>query len=296
MWRKARVLVDAIGSDAIQGALLDLDALGLEIEDDETRAVPGKPFTPTHRATVFATFSRRDNLERDVTSALGLLAENVGFQFEIDWSDLEPRDWNEEFKASWQPLELCARVWIAPSWSRDFVAPEGAKTLWMDPGMAFGTGTHATTQLCSRALDDHLRAHKIPRLLDVGTGTGVLSFVALMLGATEARGTDIEDAAVRAALMNADENGLAKRFTADADAPDRDGPVWDAAVANILAGPLMGLAPSIAAALKPGAPLWLSGLLEDQLPGIRDAYLPAGFEELGTEVQDGWVRVDLRKT
>lgn len=296
-WR--RVTVDCLASvaDAVSGTLLDEGALGLETEDDETRAVPGKALAPTGRALITGTFSREQGLEPRVVKRIADLAHHLpdARDVEVTWTDLFPEDWNAIFRQQWAPFRCGARVWVCPSWEREtFVAErvgEGPTpiVLYLDAGMAFGTGTHETTQLCIEALE----AHAPRRLLDVGTGTGILSIAALKLGTERAKGTDIDPVAVHAALENAQNNGVARALRANADMPDAEGAVWDGVVANILAGTLIEMRAHVVAAVAPGGRLWLSGILRDQEPAVREAYVAAGLKHLGTTVKNDWVRIDL---
>lgn len=299
-WRRATVDVAATAVDAVSGALIDEGALGLETEDDETRAVPGRAALPTGRAAVTATFSRAPGLEARIAKRLAALARHVdgAADLELSWSDLFAEDWNAAFRAHWKPFRCGQRTWVCPSWEREhFVAErigEGLPplVLYLDAGMAFGTGTHETTQLCVEALEALPRP---PRsLLDVGTGTGILSLVALKLGAERARGTDIDPVAVAAARDNARDNGV-RGFAADHRAPDADGPVHDVVIANILAGTLLELVGPVVGAVAPGGRLFLSGILVDQERAVREGYLAAGLRHDGTATKNGWVRIDFTR-
>lgn len=298
-WRRLVVDVGMDASEAVQGVLLEAGALGIEVEDDETRAVPGRAMAPTGRATIIATFSREPGVEARAMAALSQVAPHFesARNLEVSWSDLEVEDWNAAFKAQWKPLQFTPRTWVVPSWEESsFTAPEGAVSLLLDPGIAFGTGTHQTTRLCGEALDEHLaQGGQVEALLDVGTGSGILCVLALKLGAKRARGTDIDPAAVNAALENAERNGVADRFEASDALPDAWGPVHDAVVANILAEPLIQLAPRIAGALKPGGKLWLSGLLVEQESAITKAYTALGLRVVGKATLEGWLRLDLER-
>src|SRR5581483_8968333 len=126
------------------------------------------------------------------------------------------------------------------------------------------------------------------RVLDVGTGTGILSIAALKLGAPSARGTDIDPVAVAAALENAANNGVARGFSADARAPDVDGAAYDCVVANILAGTLIELVDPIVSSVKPGGALFLSGVLVEQEPAVRASYVAKGLVHKGTATKNGW--------
>lgn len=298
-WRRLTVDCPATVADAVSGTLLDEGALGLETEDDETRAVPGKALAPTGRALVTATFSRAPGLEPRVLKRIAALAHHLPDARDVDvtWTDLFPEDWNAIFRQQWAPFRCGTRVWVCPSWERDtFIAErvgEGLKpiVLYLDAGMAFGTGTHETTQLCIEAME----AHAPRRLLDVGTGTGILSLAAVKLGTERAKGTDIDPVAVKAALENAQSNGVGAAFTANDDMPQDDGAVWDGVIANILAGTLIEMRDAIVAAVAPGGRLWLSGILVDQEPAVRAAYAAAGLRHLGTARRNDWVRIDFAR-
>jgi ribosomal protein L11 methyltransferase len=297
-WRRISVDVTAPVADAVSSVLLEAGALGLETEDDETRAVPGREAVLTGRAMITGTFSREPGLEARIAKVLKNLTHHVpeASDLTVEWSDLFAEDWNAIFRQHWTPFRCGTRTWVCPSWERErFVAervgdgPEPI-VLYLDAGMAFGTGTHETTQLCVAALEEFPAKH----LLDVGTGTGILSIAALKLGAQKAKGTDIDPVAVATANENAQTNGVANRFRATADAPDKDGAVYDVVVANILAGTLIELAAPITSAVAQGGRLFLSGVLVDQERAVREAYVARGLTHTGTSTQNGWVRIDLR--
>lgn len=295
-WRRATIDVAAGAVDAVSGLLLDLGALGLETEDDETRAVPGRALMPTGRAFVMATFPRSKGLEARVMKRVVALAEHVpeAKDVVVEWSDLFAEDWNEIFRQQWKPFVLCDRIHIIPSWERaTYVVPTGAVGLYMDPGMAFGTGTHETTQLCVEAVLAHGPTTK--HLLDAGTGSGILSIIALQVGAKKATGTDIDPVALSAARENAAQNGVADGFRTRATMPDAEGPVHDVVVANILAGTLIELAQSLVGAVAPRGRLFVSGILDEQERAVVDAYVARGLVHEGTVHKNGWVRIDFTR-
>lgn len=297
-WRRLIVDVSFEAADAVQAIALDQGALGIELEDDETRAVPGRALAPTGRATIIATFPKAPGLEARVVRALARVMEHFesASTMEVSWTDLYAEDWNAVFMAQWKPVQLTERTWVVPSWEREsFHAPEGALVMWLDPGVAFGTGTHETTQLCSRGLEALCRDRPPAQLLDVGTGSGILSVLALKLGVGQAHGTEIDPSAVKAALANARDNGVGDRFTATLDAPDHWGAVHDAVVANVLAEPLLMLAPAIAGAVKPGGVVMLSGLLVSQRESIAARYADVGVVVTGEATENDWLRLDLRR-
>lgn len=299
-WRRATVDVAMGAADAVSGALIDEGALGLETEDDETRAVPGRAATLTGRATVTGTFPRQHGLEARIARRLVALAHHVdgAADLELSWSDLFPEDWNAVFRAQWKPFRCGSRTWVCPSWERAHFMVErvgegpAPLVLYLDAGMAFGTGTHETTQLCVEAIEGLPAPPRF--LLDVGTGTGILCLTALKLGAGRARGTDIDPVAVLAAREHARDNDV-RGFSADPRMPDVDGPVHDVVIANILAGTLLELVAPIVGALAPGGRLFLSGILVDQERAVREGYVAHGLRHDGTATKNGWVRIDFTR-
>lgn len=187
---------------------------------------------------------------------------------------------------NFQPMRFGRRLWIVPSWH---AAPEPqAVNLLLDPGLAFGTGTHPTTALCLEWLDgQQLEGCSV---IDFGCGSGILAIAALLLGAPQAVGTDIDPQALEASRDNASRNGIdPARFPVylPADMPQQQA---DVVVANILAGPLVALAAQITTLVRGGGRLALSGILAEQAEEVRAAYAEA-FDLDPTAVKDGWVRI-----
>ena len=187
---------------------------------------------------------------------------------------------------NFKPMRFGQRLWIVPSWHE---APEpDAVNLLLDPGLAFGTGTHPTTALCLEWLDGQQLQDL--QVIDFGCGSGILAIGALLLGAERVVGTDIDPQALEASRDNAQRNGLA-----DARLPlylpeDMPSEPADVLVANILAGPLVSLAPQLTALVKPGGRIALSGILAEQRDEILTAYDSAFLLDPVAE-QDGWIRV-----
>ena len=213
-----------------------------------------------------------------MVAALLSLPEAPAFKTET----VADQDWVRVWMDRWQPMHFGANLWVVPSW---LTPPDAdAANIILDPGMAFGTGTHATTAMCL----EWLAAHP-PRdleVIDYGCGSGILAIAALKLGARHALGTDTDPQALAVSRENAERNQVADRFTlclpeavpADASA--------DVVLANILAGPLIQLAPRLAALVRPGGMLVLSGLLANQAEEVEAAYT-AHFV-LERRVHDGW--------
>lgn len=187
---------------------------------------------------------------------------------------------------NFQPMRFGKNLWIVPSWH---AAPDPeAVNLLLDPGLAFGTGTHPTTALCLEWLDNEPVAGK--QIIDFGCGSGILAIAALLLGAEHARGTDIDPQALEASRDNAGRNGIdSARFSLylPGDMPREPAEVL---LANILAGPLVSLAPQLTDLVRPGGRLALSGILAEQAEEVVNAY--AGYFELDPVAErEGWVRI-----
>ncbi len=208
-------------------------------------------------------------------------------------ADLEDRVWEREWLADFGPMRFGKRLWICPGDTT--VDSEDAVIVHLDPGLAFGTGTHATTGMCLEWLD----GAPLPgaSVLDYGCGSGVLAIAALKLGCDSALATDIDPQAIRATLENAANNGVADRLVATQDAQGVS-EQFDIVVANILAGPLIDLADRIAGHVKTGCLLALSGILSEQVDAVHTAYSPwIAFDEPAIREQGGqkWARLTGRR-
>ncbi len=202
---------------------------------------------------------------------------------------LEDKDWEREWMDNFHPIQFGERLWICPSW-RDIPDPSAVNVL-LDPGLAFGTGTHNTTALCLRWLDSLDLSGKT--VVDFGCGSGILGIAALKLGAKRVIGIDIDPQALEASRDNAERNGVADQLEVylPEDQPEFEA---DILVANILAQPLRELHHVILGLLKSGGEFALSGILEEQVTSVEDIYRQ--YAELETSQQDGeWMRVAGKK-
>ncbi len=189
-----------------------------------------------------------------------------GFHHKIE--QLEDKDWEREWMENFHPMKFGNRLWICPSW-RDIPDPDAVNVL-LDPGLAFGTGTHPTTSLCLQWLDGLDLAGKT--VIDFGCGSGILAIAALKLGAAKAIGIDIDPQAIQASRDNAERNGVSDRLSLYLPADQPEGLKADVVVANILAGPLRELAPLIGVLPVTGGVLGLSGILASQASSVCAAY------------------------
>lgn len=272
-------------SGALAVTLLDADA---ETADERAIFEPGVGETPLWKALVlnalFASNVDRAALLAALTKALPVISPQ-----HIAFHEVADQDWERVWMDRFQPMRFGRRLWIYP-WNIEPPADDReAVVVRLDPGLAFGTGTHPTTALCLEWLDGLSLAGKT--LLDFGCGSGVLAIAALKLGAVNAIGVDNDPQALTASFDNAQRNGVADRLAPFAPGDLKAG-ARDVLVANILAGPLHDLAPTFAALLKPGAPFALSGILAAQAQELLERYTEYGFTNLHVVQREDWVRVD----
>ena len=234
----------------------------------------------------------------DANIDTGSLSQQIRDQLqtnaEIKIEALEDRDWIRAWMDNYQPMQFGKRLWVCP---RHLSPPDPqAINLMLDPGLAFGTGTHPTTALCLRWLDSAELEHK--RVLDFGCGSGVLAIAALMLGAEHCDATDIDPQALQATEDNARDNGVIDRLRVmlpeQLSRDHTDEKKYDMVIANILAGPLMELANKLADYTASGGRIVLSGILQSQADDILKAYAP-WFDLDAPVIQDDWVRISGRK-
>lgn len=251
-----RDLAEARASD-----LWDLGASGVEVRDGEGTPMPGLAQPAPGRALLVAWFADRPGADAAAEVLGGAVAE------------VADEDWGEAWKKGLGPM-IIGRAFVRPSWV-DAPVPPGMAEVVLDPGMAFGTGTHPTTSLCLAALSGLLAERPGAAVLDVGTGSGLLAIAARKLGAGRVAANDNDPVAVDVARENAALNGVELDLTVK-PLPDIPGH-FDLVVANILANTLVELAPEIAAKLAPGGVVLLAGILVPQEEEVRGAYLAQGL-------------------
>ena len=264
-----------------QGAL----AVSLEDNADEPLLEPGPGETPVwQNVKVTALFAGDVDLEpirAEIPDTL--LAKNSRSEI----TTLRDRAWERVWMDDFSPIQMGPRLWICPSWSEPPDA--SAINVYLDPGLAFGTGTHATTAMCLAALDDAVRGGE--RVVDYGCGSGILAIAALRLGASSALGVDNDPQALTASRDNAERNQI-EASSLEILFPESPGiDAWvggsDLVVANILAGPLLTLADELIALMTPGAKLLLTGILAEQAPELIERYATVNLQV--SDTRDGWV-------
>lgn len=293
-WLSVTLDADAATAAALSDALLDAGALSASIEDADAgtdRETPqfGEPGMPTEpgweRSRVVALF----DIDADLAGIISEAAANIGLSDLPTWTveEIAEQNWVQLTQSQFDPIRISDRLWIVPSW-HEAPAPD-AINLILDPGMAFGTGSHPTTRLCLEWLEKNLPAHA--SVLDYGCGSGILAIAAAKLGAASIAGVDIDPQAVTAARDNAERNGVTGSFN------DLEKPVtgeYDVVVANILANPLKALAAAIATHVRPGGALILSGILAEQADELIAIYRP--YADLAVaDTREGWVCLAGRK-
>lgn len=213
--------------------------------------------------------------------------EIIGWRYK----KLEDQAWERVWMKDFHPIQFGERLWVVPSWHKP-PQPDHVNLI-LDPGLAFGSGTHATTALCLRWLDKHPPLGQ--QVLDFGCGSGILAIAAIKLGAAKATGIDIDPQAIEASAANAERNGVDSAhllLQQGSDAASLES--VDLVIANILSGPLIELAPQLTRAVRPGGNIILSGILAEQVDNVVQAYQP-GFENIEVRSEGDWQLIEGRR-
>jgi ribosomal protein L11 methyltransferase len=284
--------------EAVSDALVDeLGALAASVEDadagtDAEQALFGEPGLPApapgwERSVVQALF---ETTAAATAAAARLLSRDFAEGVHVQaLRDVPETDWVRLTQSQFTPVCIDEGFWVVPSWHEP--PPGATRVIRLDPGLAFGTGTHPTTRLCLRWIAHHADATTLARVLDYGCGSGILAIGAALHGAATIDAVDIDPAALAATRANAAANGVALR----AGTPEQvTGGAYSLVLANILAAPLKLLAPVLAARLAPGGALVLAGVLERQADELCSAYAPwLTLEVSGRD--DGWILMTGRR-
>ena len=289
-WLTLAISASADQAEILSDSLLELGALSVDISDAEAdmpseQPIFGEPGEPEpilwSQSCVTAMFPAdvaTDTIIIEAARAIGLQQLPT---YRIQ--QLADTDWVRLTQAQFNPIRISERLWIVPTWHTP--ADPHAINITLDPGLAFGTGSHPTTRLCLRWLDNNLRAGET--VLDYGCGSGILAIAAIKLGAGTAIGIDIDKQAIQASRHNAAANQVAAQFSVPEDTPDHVMQA-DIVIANILTNPLKVLAPLLASAVREGGQLVLSGILSEQAREMMGIY--ARWFNLKPPIEeDGWV-------
>ncbi|AMO38747.1 50S ribosomal protein L11 methyltransferase [Thauera humireducens] len=294
MWISVTLQADATKAEALSDALMEAGALSVSIEDADagTEAETPQFGEPGHLPTALWDHSRVIALvdgNTDDAALVALLTEAsqaAGFDALPPYTteQVAEQNWVQLTQSQFDPIRITDRLWIVPSWHE---APDPAAiNIELDPGMAFGTGSHPTTRLCLEWLCDSITPGC--SVLDYGCGSGILAIAAAKLGAGDVLGVDIDEKAVEAARDNAERNAATIRLQ-HSGTPVGD--TFDIVVANILTNPLCVLAPAIAARVAPGGKVALSGVLETQAEQVIEAWAPFIALRVGA-AHEGWIRLE----
>ncbi|MGE5524394.1 MAG: 50S ribosomal protein L11 methyltransferase [Rhodospirillaceae bacterium] len=289
-WLSVALVVGPDDAERLSDALLEQGALSVDVADaaagtafekpifDEPGGARAAAWEHGRVTALFAADAQLDDCVRAACAEAGLPSETA---FEV--SRVDDQDWVRATQAQFGPQQISPRLWIVPSWH---TPPDpSALNILLDPGLAFGTGSHPTTRLCLRWLEHTIRGGET--VIDFGCGSGILAITALKLGAARAEGVDIDPLAVLAARDNAVQNRVPAEFYT---AAERLQSAADVVVANILANPLIVLEPLLATLTRSGGRIALSGILAEQADEVAAAY--GGHYALEPVVEEsGWVLV-----
>jgi len=289
-WIQIRINANANNAEMISDLLMDTGSASVTYVDAKDTPIY-EPKLGTVQLWADTTVIGLYDANHDMDSVVAVLkaeptlADKLVYKIE----QLEDKDWEREWMDNFHPIKFGERLWICPSW-RDIPEPDAVNVL-LDPGLAFGTGTHATTALCLKWLESQDLTGKT--VVDFGCGSGILGIAAIKLGAERMIGIDIDPQAIEASRDNAERNGVADKLEVylPEDQPDFSA---DVVVANILAQPLKELHEVILGLLKPNGKIAMSGILEEQAQSVADVYAP--FLALDEIVVEGeWTRVSGTK-
>lgn len=280
-WTALRVTVPTPYAEALANVLIEFGAPGIELSEDGDVA----------RVTAHYTGAAPVEGVRRYCAALGSDAEPP-WAAAIETEIIAEENWAENWKAHFLPQPVGERLYVCPSWHA--TPPPGRIAIVIDPEMAFGTGRHATTRGCLTLIDQACRQRTATRGLDVGTGSGVLAIALAKLGTAHVLAIENDPVALRTAARNAERNGVGARIRLGSDLSVAAG-TFDLVVANLYADLLEELAPRLAAHLAVTGQFICSGFIETDAPRIAATYARLGMRVTATELEEGWVTLDLRR-
>ncbi len=232
--------------------------------------------------------------DENLAEVLPLFRERLeasGIEYTLSTAGVEQEDWQNAWKKYYHAMDIGKRLAIVPGWEE---YETDRTVITMDPGMAFGTGTHETTSLCLEVLDERVKGGE--RMLDIGTGSGILAIAALKLGAAEAEGVDIDPMCVRTAGENAERNGVQDRLKVlVGDLSDKASGVYNIITANIVAAAILSLAPHVPALMAPDAVFIASGIIDTRKDEVLEGLRAAGLAPIEVHEKRGWVCIVCRK-
>ena len=289
-WLELSVRVSRQNAPLVESLLQNEAVLALTLTDDSDDPVlePGVGETPLWPSVCVTALFSGDTPVESITRMLSLIP-GVDRPHQVNFRKFEDQQWERVWLDRFKPMQFGSGLWIVPG---EAEAPVSAvHVLRLDPGLAFGTGTHPTTHMCLEWMDAH--DFKAETVVDYGCGSGVLGIAAAIKGASSVMCVDNDPQALTATLDNSQRNGV--QNIVNGMAPEQfETRMADVVLANILAGPLVELAPVLISTVRPGGFLVLSGILEDQADEVENAYM-AAFTQMHKKVLDGWVALTGKK-
>lgn len=286
-WIQIKINSTGENAETLSDALMEVGAVSVTFQDTHDNPVyeplPGETLL-WGDTDVIGLF----DAETEMSDVVAELSQHplLGSAFRHKIEQIEDKDWEREWMDNFHPMRFGERLWICPSW-RDVPDPDAVNVM-LDPGLAFGTGTHPTTSMCLTWLDGLDLQGKT--VIDFGCGSGILAIAALKLGAAQAIGIDIDPQAIQASRDNAERNGVSELLALYLPNQQPENLQADVVVANILAGPLRELAPLISVLPKAGGHLGLSGVLASQAESVCEAYAER-FELDAVAEKEEWCRI-----
>ncbi len=286
-WLTLTVTASASHAEMLSEALLTLGALSVDIHDADVdtpneQAMFGEPGEPAPHLWSHNRVTALFDEETPIDAIMLKAAHAIGLKQPpaYDIATLADNDWVRLTQLQFNPIRISQRLWIVPTWHTPL--DPGAINITLDPGLAFGTGSHPTTRLCLRWLDSHLQEGEY--VLDYGCGSGILAIAALKLGAASATGVDVDAQAVQASRHNAMANQVDAQFYLPDAALKQQA---DIVIANILTNPLKVLAPLLAGSTRQGGQIVLSGVLSEQAEDVMEIY-GQWFDFRPPAMEEGW--------
>ena len=311
-WHHITIRTTTLGAEIVTGLLIDLDIQGAVIEDRADVAINQRPEgqwdildeaiarNMDEDVKVNAYFADDEFAEGTLQSVRDMLdalrGEDLGFdvgKLTLEIASVDEEDWADNWKSEFHPFRLGEHFVIVPSWC-EYESEPGDRILSIDPGMAFGTGTHETTALCVELVEVFIKPGD--RVIDVGTGSGILALAAAAMGAKDVLAIDIDSVAVRVARENIERGGMGGVIrVAHGNLLDSTDEVADVVIANIIADVIIGFAEPVRAHIAPGGLFICSGIAINRLDDVLHALAAAGYGQPDARVMGEWAAVAVRR-
>ncbi|MEJ2154594.1 MAG: 50S ribosomal protein L11 methyltransferase [Desulfobacteraceae bacterium] len=304
-WIEASVTLvsagDALAVDLISDVFYTLKVKGVVVDDPDLEPeeswAPDAVARPTLPAVTgyLPADANWEFLRQKLEAAISKIAGDNAFDYTIVYNTIDEQDWAQSWKAFFHPQKITPHLVVKPTW-RDYHPKNDEQIIELDPGMAFGTGTHPTTMLCVQLLENYLTPGDT--VLDVGTGSGILLIAAAKVGAAKLRGLDLDPMAIEVARRNLDLNRIdpAAVELAVGDLVHDVSGVYDVVVANILADVVMALLDDVMRVIKPGGLFICSGIIEVRQGDVEEKMADCGFKVLEVKKEQDWVALVGRRT